>query len=484
MTKKKTVTNLLEFGIILACGVVSITGFVGTQTTQAYDLTQIKFCPKSASGRKGQMIINKEYCIKPRYVLTEEWKKYGMYGSKIPYKGNSLQEVMTLPTDNPNQLLAGSFAVAGLWGAALTMYFRLQRLNEVDYQMNEQEKTYGYGTWEDNKHYRETKAHSRALYTDRLKDGLTAQDTEERIHLGLTDPENEQVKARLQLEDYLKNREIAHSDADKKIAENLKDKSKADKERLDLEKVEETVMQIQDKKSSSGKIQLAQKYQWIYQLLKMPFKVLSGEQGSGKSTLERLALDLLREMGHHIVVINPETIRKGADATETMAGVTVLSDAESINEFMGNFPKSIRDRQNEARQKEIDEDDYLKSLENKTGLSGRVAIILCEANTYEAHDVNPEVWATFLKQMTTNIRKWGYTGVLTAHSMNQTSISSKLAGFSKLIDSCPRIDCISTTDSNGETVGSGKGILKMKGKNDESPLEVDLLHYKPPSKEY
>jgi hypothetical protein len=482
MTKKKTKTNLFEFGVILACGVVSVTGFVATQTTQAYDLTQIKFCPKSASGKKGQIVINKEYCVKPRYVLTEEWKKYGMYGSKIPYKGNSIQEVMALPTDNPNQLLGGSFAVAGLWGAALTMYFRLQRLNETDYQLNEQEKTYGYGTWEDNKHYRETKAHSRALYTDRLKDGLTAQDTEERIHLGLTDPENEQAKGRLQLEDYLKNRAVAHSDADKKIAENFRDKSKADKKRLDLEKAEEKV--IKDSKSSSGKIQLAQKHQWIYQLLKMPFKVLSGEQGSGKSTLERLAIDLLREMGHHVVVINPETIRKGAAATETMAGVTVLSDIDSINEFMSNFPKSIRDRQDEARQKEIDEDDYLDYLKDKTGLKGRVAIVLCEANTYEVHNIDPKVWATFLKQMTTNIRKWGYTGVLTAHSMNQTSISSKLAGFSKLIDSCPRIDCISTTDKMGETVGSGKGTLKMKGKNDENPVEVDLLHYKPPTKEY
>ncbi|NJN13285.1 MAG: hypothetical protein HC815_37360 [Richelia sp. RM1_1_1] len=51
-----------------------------------------------------------------------------------------------------------------------------------------------------------------------------------------------------------------------------------------------------------------------------------------------------------------------------------------------------------------------------------------ESNTYEVHGVDPDLWANFLKQSLTNIRKWGFTVCLTAHSDNQTSISSKLAG--------------------------------------------------------
>ncbi|PHJ55788.1 hypothetical protein VF14_31840 [Nostoc linckia z18] len=224
-------------------------------------------------------------------------------------------------------------------------------------------------------------------------------------------------------------------------------------------------------------IQLEENHLWIKSILKEPFKILTGEQGSGKSTFERLLIDLLREQGHHIIILNPETIRQGAN------DVTVMHKIEEINAFLEKFPQSIERRQQQARNLRIDEDDYLEYLEeNEHGLKGRVAIFLMEANTYEAHGVNPELWATFLKQMSTNIRKWGFTAVLTAHSPNQTSISSKLKGFSALLDSAVHIECLATTNGKGEKIGSGKALIK-KGKQGESKT-VDLPFYKPKSKHY
>lgn len=223
-------------------------------------------------------------------------------------------------------------------------------------------------------------------------------------------------------------------------------------------------------------IELADEHRWILNVLKEPFKVLTGEQGSGKSTFERLLIDLLRQEGHHIFIINPETIRSGA------SDVTVLHKIELINEFFEQFPKLIERRQQEARLKNIDEDDYLEYLESQVGVKGRVAIFLMEANTYEAHGVDSELWATFLKQMSTNIRKWGFTAVLTAHSANQTSISSKLKGFSALLDSAVHIECLATTNSKGEKVGSGKACLK-RGKSDSGEV-VFTPYYKPKSKDY
>lgn len=224
-------------------------------------------------------------------------------------------------------------------------------------------------------------------------------------------------------------------------------------------------------------IQLEDDHKWILNILKEPFKILTGEQGSGKSTFERLLIDLLREQGHHIFIINPETIRSGA------SDVTVLHQINLINEFFEQFPKLVERRQQEARLKNIDEDDYLDHLDkNEVGLKGRVAIFLMEANTYEAHGVDAELWATFLKQMSTNIRKWGFTAVLTAHSANQTSISSKLKGFSGLLDSAVHIECLATTNKNGEKIGSGKAVLK-KGKNDSGTVEF-IPYYKPKAKNY
>jgi hypothetical protein len=108
---------------------------------------------------------------------------------------------------------------------------------------------------------------------------------------------------------------------------------------------------------------------------------------------------------------------------------------------------------------------------------------LMESNTYEVHGVSPDLWANFLKQSLTNIRKWGFTVCLTAHSDNQTSISSKLSGFSKMIDAAPRVDCIAKAGSNGEAVSSGKAWLKMKGVSDKEAVEVELYNY-PKSKKF
>ncbi|MHC5731804.1 MAG: hypothetical protein ACYTXY_48555, partial [Nostoc sp.] len=82
---------------------------------------------------------------------------------------------------------------------------------------------------------REVKQHSTQLYTERLKDGLSGLDTEERKALGLTDEENERAKARIQLEDFMKARAVNHSVMDKTIAENLRDQAKADQERSKIE---------------------------------------------------------------------------------------------------------------------------------------------------------------------------------------------------------------------------------------------------------
>lgn len=230
-------------------------------------------------------------------------------------------------------------------------------------------------------------------------------------------------------------------------------------------------------KNGKSKLKLGDDYKWIYKLLKLPFRVLSGEQGSGKSTLERLMIRLLKDDGWHIVIINPET------NPVVWSGVQVLADVDEINEFFEQFPTAIAARQQECRDLGIDEDDYLDYIKDKSGLEGKVAVFLMEANTYEVHGVNPSPWAGFLKQALTNIRKWGFTVCLTAHSDNQTSISSELAGFSKNIDAAPRVDCIAKAGPDGEAISSGKALLKMKGIKDKEPIEVDLYNY-PKSKNF
>ncbi|MBW4605691.1 MAG: hypothetical protein KME22_00330 [Hassallia sp. WJT32-NPBG1] len=292
---KRNIIELVAAGFF---AIGAIAGFAAAQTRQAYDLTQIQFCPVSKT-EIGQLYLDKQYCNHPRYVLASEWRRYGGYGSVIPYKGDAIQWVRDLPTDNPRQLEANAIAVIGLWGVAGCLLVRSQRLKRRDYELGEAEKTDGYATWLSSAHRREIKQHSTQLHTERLKDGLTALDMEERKTLGLTDEENENAKARIQFEDFIKARAVNHSAQDKIIAENLLAKAKADKERAKTE-----ILQVKEPEQVSADEHLKNTlvdalknhedgYLWkIINSLKPLW--LIGNQGSGK-TYTATAIALIRK---------------------------------------------------------------------------------------------------------------------------------------------------------------------------------------------
>jgi hypothetical protein len=295
--------GVFELALAGVCGVAAVIGLATSQTRQPYDLTQIQFCPRSANGVHSQIALDKRFCNQPRFVLTEEWQRYGLYGSIIPYKGDAIQWVRDLPTDNPNQLLGYGIAVIGLWGVVGCLLVRSQRLKRTDYELGELEKTGDYATWQQNKHKREIKQHSTQLYTERLKDGLTDLDVHSRKELGLTDEENECAKARIQLEDFMKARAVNHSVMDKTIAENLRDRAKAELERGKIEgKTKGAIadsdnQQSVDQQRANELIEALKAHEsgWLWKIIdnQKPVWVL-GEAGSGKSTLAA-SIVMLRE---------------------------------------------------------------------------------------------------------------------------------------------------------------------------------------------
>ena len=103
----------------------------------------------------------------------------------------------------------------------------------------------------------------------------------------------------------------------------------------------------------------APNYNWVNQVLKLPFRIISGEQGSGKSTLERFMIAKLKDAGYSVVCINPET------NPDVWQGVTVLSNPDDITNYLKHFPQMVRQRQQDARDKGIDEDDYLDVVRTK-----------------------------------------------------------------------------------------------------------------------
>ena len=217
-----------------------------------------------------------------------------------------------------------------------------------------------------------------------------------------------------------------------------------------------------------------QDYSWVKRIVKQPFRMITGGQGSGKSTQERYWINLLKSEGWYIICLNPNT------TSESWKGIEVIQEVEAIDRFLSDFPRWVERRQTDARSKGIDEDKYLKVVSEREGKEGRVAIFFMEANQFELKGVDPELWGLALKNSLTDVRKWGFTVCLTCQAGKQSTISSKLRGFSDNLKEAPQIECIATTNTDGDAVSSGFGLLKLPG---QKPEKIALPNY-PDSKDF
>lgn len=431
------------------CGVAAIIGLATSQTRQPYDLTQIQFCPRSANGIESQATLDKRFCNQPRFVLTEEWQRYGLYGSIIPYKGDAIQWVRDLPTDNPNQLRGYGIAVIGLWGVVGCLLVRSQRLKRTDYELGELEKTGDYATWQQNKHKREIKQHSTQLYTERLKDGLTDLDVHSRKELGLTDEENERAKARIQLEDFMKARAVNHSVMDKTIAENLKDTAKAEQERGKIEGKTKSAIADSDNQQSvdqrliSDLMEALKNHEdsWLWKIIdnQKPVWVL-GEAGSGKSTLAA-SIVMLREYLFDMPLYQLIDAHSGENLRNAWRYLSPQLIAQTESEIGQAF--------DDARSR------WLDRINNQPDKRPQ-QLLVDEFTNYSESDITKEPAKKFVKASLSDPRKAEERLVCIAHFFTNTAVGG----------------------SDGTAKGRSRGTIQIDRKtaDGKTPLKVATIN--------
>ncbi|MCC5661729.1 hypothetical protein LC608_33255 [Nostoc sp. XA010] len=441
--------GVFELALAGVCGIAAIIGLATSQTRQPYDLTQIQFCPRSANGVHSQIALDKRFCNQPRFVLTEEWQRYGLYGSIIPYKGDAIQWVRDLPTDNPNQLLGYGIAVIGLWGVVGCLLVRSQRLKRTDYELGELEKTSDYATWHQNKHKREIKQHSTQLYTERLKDGLTDLDVHSRKELGLTDEENERAKARIQLEDFMKARAVNHSVMDKTIAENLRDRAKADQERGKIEGktkgaiAENDNQQSVDQQRANQLIEALKAHEdgWLWKIIdnQKPVWVL-GEAGSGKSTLAA-SIVMLRENLFDMPLYQ---------LIDAHAGENLRNAWKYLNpQLIAQTEEEIGLAFDDARERWLDRINNQPSKQPQQ-------LLVDEFTNYSESDITKEPAKKFVKASLSDPRKAEERLVCIAHFFTNTAVGG----------------------SDGTAKGRSRGTIQIDRKTGDgkTPLKVAIIN--------
>ena len=209
---------------------------------------------------------------------------------------------------------------------------------------------------------------------------------------------------------------------------------------------------------------------WIKRIVKQPFRMITGGQGSGKSTQERYWINLLKTDGWHIICLNPNT------TPDSWKGVQMIDKPQEIDNFLKEFPNWVESRREEARREKVDEDRYLDFISQRRGKKGKVAIFFQEANNFELRGVDPSIWKEALTVCLTDIRKWGFTACLSCQADSVKTIASKLMGYAKRLEASPTIECMGLDEESNKYVG----LLKLPGRKVEKVL---LPHY-PDSKDF
>jgi energy-coupling factor transporter ATP-binding protein EcfA2 len=444
--------SILKTLAALAATISITSSFYLGNTPRPYDLVGVRFCPNSANvDVESQAKLDKKYCKQEEFILKETWLANQYSSRKIDNESVRIREIPRSANTTWWYILAPvAMGMAWFMLTESRQIGKQQRHTTIEtYKKNialetlniRLEQEYKEMVTESN--WDGIKIQSGFISTDIIADNVAKQ--------------REMMELRHQLEK--KQFELAMSAADKEIAEN--------------NKVINDSTPTSSDEPKSNKETLEPKHSWIRSIFKNPMTILTGKQGSGKTTLEYWLISLLIKEGFHIVVINPET-----NPNAWKGNVTVLSQPEDINEYLEYMVNDIDERKAECIENAWDEDDYLKHIADRKGETGRVAVFFCETNTLELHKVDKALLGAALRQSLTNIRKWGYCAFMTAHSDNQTSVSSSMKGLSALMDSIPRVECIPTKNKDGETIASGKAWFKPEGKRDENPQEVEVYYWK------
>ncbi|MGD1912117.1 MAG: hypothetical protein ACFB2X_15045 [Rivularia sp. (in: cyanobacteria)] len=384
--------GILELVIALGAGVTGISFFAAMQTRQPYALTQIQFCPRSANhpaviadnvaelnkqrekkpprdfwGRPkktrkakiedfdsdGQAILDQRYCYKPRYVLAEEWKRYGKFGGKIPFKGDAIFRIADVAVHNSNYVFYNAGAITCLWIVTGCVLFRVNKLQRRDFEFSEQEKSIAYKTWLDEVNNRDINQFNNTLDLELTKEVRQQKHQMMREQLGVADTENEAIRNRLQMETTLLQRETHHAQMKKTIAENLRDAAKADKERQKVEG-----KQVEAEAEAKGKdklIEMLKEHEggWLWKVVNFQKPVwVIGSQGSGKSTLTA-CLALIREHCLGIPVhflIDKHAGRNIQDAWKFLHPKEIAQTITAIADGLQNSVKRWDDRINSGEQ--------------------------------------------------------------------------------------------------------------------------------------
>ncbi|MGJ5633298.1 hypothetical protein [Nostoc sp. CALU 1950] len=201
---------------------------------------------------------------------------------------------------------------------------------------------------------------------------------------------------------------------------------------------------------------------WVQNLVKQTALVW-GNQGGGKSWLARYVIQLKKQAGYRVIVLDPDSNRS------EWRGVESYHSWDEIEQQIRNYLKELESRLKTFNDSSMSESQWRQKL----WAEGKATALICEeATTYGDFIKDAELLDKFGKLALTKSRKQEMPITVVAHNNTQTCLFG-IKGLHNLVSKMLQVECLAEVDPvTLQPSSTGKAKVKLDSSNEW--LDVNL----------
>jgi hypothetical protein len=201
---------------------------------------------------------------------------------------------------------------------------------------------------------------------------------------------------------------------------------------------------------------------WVQNLVKQT-ALIWGNQGGGKSWLARYVIQLKKQAGYRVIVLDPDSNRS------EWRGVESYHSWDEIEQQIRNYLKELESRLKTFNDSSMSESQWRQKL----WAEGKATALICEeATTYGDFIKDAELLDKFGKLALTKSRKQEMPITVVAHNNTQTCLFG-IKGLHNLVSKMLQVECLAEVDPvTLQPSSTGKAKVKLDSSNEW--LDVNL----------
>ncbi|MBD2511714.1 ATP-binding protein [Nostoc muscorum FACHB-395] len=207
---------------------------------------------------------------------------------------------------------------------------------------------------------------------------------------------------------------------------------------------------------------------WVQNLIKQT-ALIWGNQGGGKSWLARYVIQLKKQAGYRVIVLDPDSNRS------EWRGVESYHSWDDIEQQIRDYVEELESRLKTFNNSSLSESQWRQKL----WAEGKALSLICEeATTYGDFIKDAELLDKFGKLALTKSRKQEMPLTVVAHNNTQTCLFG-IKGLHNLVSKMLQVECLAEVDSvTLQPLSTGKAKVKLDSSNEWLDVHLPTMSVK------